>query len=240
MAKKKIIKRGTWTGTEKQWERIANQNRERALRAYESAHQRQVEETEKEKRQLQEKRSSIKNKLSRLSSHVHKTKAGTVGDYEDPKYKEKEIKLRKKLLDVDSELNEIKEALRKLKGKNKPVSSTVETPSYWDIASNKISEIMGTMGTFQTKWEQEKARMVTDLLSGLLGGLSDISKLWEILPQLEREIIEFITNNYETYDNDMVGSGKDGRVMTDKSWNKILELVGVRNTEFTEYVQYEE
>ena len=240
MAKKKIVRHGTWTGTEKQWERIAKQNKERALRAYETARKRQIEDTEREKRQLQEKRSSIKNKLSRLSSHVYKTKSGGVGDYEDPKYKEKEIKLRKRLLDVDRELNEVKEDLRSLKGKSKPVSPKEETPSYWDIATNKINEIMGTLGTFQTKWEQEKARVVTDLLSGLLGGLADVSKLWDILPQLEREIIEFITNNYETYDGDMIGSGKDGKVMTDRSWNKILELVGVRNTEFTEYVQYEE
>lgn len=240
MAKKKIVRHGTWTGTEKQWERIAKQNKERALRAYESAHERQIKETEKKKRQLQEQRTSIKNKISRLSSHVYKTKSGNVREYKDPKYKEKEIKLRKRLLDVDNELKEIKEDLRSLKGKNKTVSSKAETPSYWDLVNNKINEFMEAMGTFQTKWEQEKANMVIALLNGLLGGLADASKLWDILPQLEREIIEFITNNYETYDEDMVGSGKDGKVMTDRSWNKILELVGVTNTEFTEYVQYEE
>lgn len=185
-----------------------------------------------------------KEKARELKHDLFKTE-------QDIKESNKELLLLKKEIKkggydfaVDTEIVEtanknIKEKENKPKKprQKKQKSKKKEPLDFEKIIVNKIMNIIEKFDEYvYTKWEQHKAELIKERLIALLAGAGrSLDEIAEMIPELEREIEQFIVDSEETYEDSL---NENNSNMTTRSWNRIMIILGISERDFEEYVTF--
>ena len=141
------------------------------------------------------------------------------------------------MFSVEEDITEIKKDIGDKRTPKEKPQKIKNLPSFEEIITGKIMGIMEKFDTYVfTKWEQHKADLIKERLGALLAGAGKtLDEISAMLPDLEREIEQFIVDSEETYEDSL---NENNSSMTTRSWNRIMTILGITERDFEEYVTF--